>query len=774
MRNIRKMLVLATALVLTAAMNAAPKSEAAKVRAMIEKVNDYWQSNHKAEATPFWHVAAYHTGNMEAYRLTGKQKYLDYSVAWAGHNKWMGATSGDRSKWKYKYGETLEHVLFGDWQICFQTYIDLYNILPEDKRIKRAREVMEYEMSTPQHDYWWWADGLYMVMPVMTKLYKVTGNTQYLDKLYEYILYSDSIMLDRETGMYYRDAKYVYPKHKSANGKKDFWARGDGWVLAGLAKVLADLPADNRNYSFFADKYLRLAKAVAECQQPEGYWTRSMLDPEHAPGPETSGTAFFTYGLMWGVNNGLLSASEYMPVIDRAWEYLSMKALQKSGRVGYVQPIGERAIPGQVVDANSEADFGVGAFLLAACERVRYLEAKDNVQNAGDRQYWCTLLYQMAEPVLSNMAKGELQKNMQTEFSPSFDNRNRKVLYMECFGRLMAGLAPWLTLPDDDTVEGQQRKQLKAWALESYKNAVDPESPDYLCWGIGGQNLVDAAYVAESFIRGYDALWQPLDETTKQRYISEFTKLRDIDPPYTNWLLFSSTIESFLAKAGAPYDQYRVNSAIRKTEEWYTGDGWYADGPHFSFDYYSSYVFHPMYLETLQNMIDAKAYTRIHYRNYYKRALKRAQKFSIVLERLISPEGTFPVFGRSIPYRMATMQPLALMAWKEQLPGGLSNGQVRAALTAVMHCMFDGRENFNEKGYLTIGFCGRQPNVADWYTNNGSLYMTTLAFLPLGLPATHPFWTDAPQPWTNCKAWGGEPFPKDHYWEDGAATKDLF
>ena len=774
MRNIRKMLVLATALVLTAAMNAAPKSEAAKVRAMIEKVNDYWQSNHKAEATPFWHVAAYHTGNMEAYRLTGKQKYLDYSVAWAGHNKWMGATSGDRSKWKYKYGETLEHVLFGDWQICFQTYIDLYNILPEDKRIKRAREVMEYEMSTPQHDYWWWADGLYMVMPVMTKLYKVTGNTQYLDKLYEYILYSDSIMLDRETGMYYRDAKYVYPKHKSANGKKDFWARGDGWVLAGLAKVLADLPADNRNYSFFADKYLRLAKAVAECQQPEGYWTRSMLDPEHAPGPETSGTAFFTYGLMWGGNNGLLSASEYMPVIDRAWEYLSMKALQKSGRVGYVQPIGERAIPGQVVDANSEADFGVGAFLLAACERVRYLEAKDNVQNAGDRQYWCTLLYQMAEPVLSNMAKGELQKNMQTEFSPSFDNRNRKVLYMECFGRLMAGLAPWLTLPDDDTVEGQQRKQLKAWALESYKNAVDPESPDYLCWGIGGQNLVDAAYVAESFIRGYDALWQPLDETTKQRYIREFTKLRDIDPPYTNWLLFSSTIESFLAKAGAPYDQYRVNSAIRKTEEWYTGDGWYADGPHFSFDYYSSFVFHPMYLETLQNMIDAKAYTRIHYRNYYKRALKRAQKFSIVLERLISPEGTFPVFGRSIPYRMAAMQPLALMAWKEQLPGGLSNGQMRAALTAVMHRMFDGRENFNEKGYLTIGFCGRQPNVADWYTNNGSLYMTTLAFLPLGLPATHPFWTDAPQPWTNCKAWGGEPFPKDHYWEDGAATKDLF
>ena len=759
-------------LALAATLSAATKNEAAKVRAMIEKVNDCWQSKHSPEATPFWHVAAYHTGNMEAYRLTGNEKYLDYSLAWAEHNKWKGATSDNRQQWKYDYGETQDHVLFGDWQICFQTYVDLYNILPDDNRIRRAREVMENEMGTPQNDYWWWADGLYMVMPVMTKLYRVTGNTQYLDKLYEYILFSDSIMLDEETGMYFRDGKYVYPKHKSTNGKKDFWARGDGWVLAGLAKVLQDLPADWTHRDFFVKKYQKLAHSVAACQQAEGYWTRSMLDPEHAPGPETSGTAFFTYGLQWGVNNGYLDAKEYMPVIDRAWKYLSEKALQKDGRVGYVQPIGERAIPGQVVDAKSEADFGVGAFLLAACERVRYLEAQQTASN--DRRYWCDLLYSMAAPVLSNMAKGELQKNMQTEFSPSFDDRNKKVLYMECFGRLMAGVAPWLSLPDDDTAEGKQRKQLREWALQSYKNAVDPKSPDYLAWGISGQNLVDAAYVAESFIRAYDALWIQLDETTKQRYVKEFTNLRGIDPPYTNWLLFSSTIESFLAKVGAPYDQYRVNSAIRKTEEWYTGDGWYADGPDFAFDYYSSYVFHPMYLETLQNMADAKQVTRIQYAEYYKRALKRTQKFSIVLERMISPEGTFPVFGRSIPYRLAAMQPLALMAWYQKLPEGLSNGQVRAALTAVMHRMFDGGDNFNEGGYLTIGFRGRQPNVADWYTNNGSLYMTTLAFMPLGLPASHPFWTDSAQPWTQVKAWNGQPFPKDHHWDDGAAIKDLW
>lgn len=758
------------ALTSSVAAFSATTKQSKEVRAIIDKVNTYWQSNNAPEVRAFWDNAAYHTGNMEAYFLTGNDAYREYSEKWAEHNQWKGAKSNDRANWKYSYGESDDYVLFGDWQICFQTYADLYNILPDDKRIRRAREVMEYEMSTPKHDYWWWADGLYMVMPVMTKLHKITGNKQYLDKLYEYITYSDSIMFDPEENLYYRDGKYVYPKHKSANGKKDFWARGDGWVLAGLAKVLKDLPAEYEHRKFFEDRYRNMADAVVKSQRPEGYWSRSMLDEEHAPGYETSGTAFFTYGLLWGINNGYLNDPKYLDAAQKGWNYLKNVALQKDGRVGYVQPIGEKAIPGQVVDSKSTANFGVGAFLLAACEYVRFLEKESN----EDRAYWVDLLYKMAAPVLSNMAEGNLQKNMIVEVSPNWDGRNKGVTYMETFGRLMAGIAPWLSLPDDETDEGMKRKQLRDWALKSYRNAVDPESPDYLLWRGHGQALVDAAYIAESFLRGYDALWEPLDDTTKSRYIEEFSQLRRVDPPYTNWLLFSSTIEGLLAKAGAQYDEYRVNSAIRKVEEWYTGDGWYADGPEFAFDYYSSYVFHPMYLETLQALKDSKAYTRIHYSNYYNRALRRAQKYSIVLERLISPEGTFPVFGRSIPYRMATMQPLALMAWYEKLPAGLTNGQVRSALTAVMHRMFDDKENFNEGGFLTIGFAGRQPNIADWYTNNGSLYMTSLSFLPLGLPATHPFWTDAQQPWTSQKAWSGQPFPKDHHWGETEKFKDLF
>jgi len=223
-------------------------------------------------------------------------------------------------------------------------------------------------MSTDPVDYWWWADGLYMVMPVMTKLYRVTGKEVYLEKLQEYYNYAKSIMYDEATGLFFRDAKYLYPKHYTLNHEKDFWARGNGWVFAGLAKVLADLPANHPSRPQFENDYKKMALALKKEQMPGGFWTRSILDPDHAPGQETSGTAFFAYGFLWGINNDYLPEEEFLPIALNAWDYLVGSAIDKSGQVGYVQPIGERAIPGQVVDKNSTANFGVGAFLLAASE----------------------------------------------------------------------------------------------------------------------------------------------------------------------------------------------------------------------------------------------------------------------------------------------------------------------------------------------------------------------------------------------------------------------
>lgn len=457
----------------------------------------------------------------------------------------------------------------------------------------------------------------------------------------------------------------------------------------------------------------------------------------------------------------------------------------------------------------------LAALLLLLVTVTTPLSAKGKkaVKQASDREVWTTLLYRMAQPVLEPMSEGRLQEVMSfesgnLEVSPTWDGRNKKVSYMEAFARLMAGLAPWLSLPDDDTAEGLQRRQLREWALKAYANAVDPESPDYLGWGSGGQTLVDAAYLVESFHRGWDALWEPLDKQTKLRYVRELQQLHRYDPPYQNWFLFCGMEESFLMKAQKSleksgvdlkaegfdlpiYDAFRIKTAANKAEEWYIGDGWYADGPSFAYDYYNSYVIHPMYAEIVEMVCDVnpKASYMIHAidPNTYKtlgptdrldKIRERMQKFSVILERMVSPEGTYPVFGRSIPYRLAVFQPLAMLAWQKRLPEQLSNGQVRAAITAVMKRMYAADlytlglsnvpastpTNFNQGGFLTIGFVGSHPNVADIYTNNGSLYMTSLAFLPLGLPADDPFWTDPAESWTSKKAWEGEDFPKDHKW----------
>lgn len=378
-------------------------------------------------------------------------------------------------------------------------------------------------------------------------------------------------------------------------------------------------------------------------------------------------------------------------------------------------------------------------------------------KTVSDREVWSELCYKIAQPILENMSKGELQKNMNLELSPTWDGRNKKVAYMEAFGRLMAGISPWLALPDDDTKEGKMRKQLRDWAVQSYKNAVDPNSPDCLLWEGPTQILVDAAYIAESFMRAPDATWNLLDETTKQRYIDHFIGLRVIRPAYNNWLLFRAMTESFLLSIGEKADQYALTVAVNKINEWYLSDGWYSDGPEFALDYYNSYVIHPMYIEVLEVCNANKFWTPIS----TKLAIKRMQRFNTFLERLISPEGTYPAFGRSVVYRMGAFQTMALAAWKYGLPEGLSNGQVRSALTAVMKNMFAVEGNFDDENYLRLGFAGHQPDLSNYYTNNGSLYMTSLVYMPLGLPADHPFWTSPAEPWTSQKAWTGKEFPID-------------
>lgn len=353
------------------------------VRTLIENINDAYQKAHPYNRRSFWDYAVYHTGNMAAWRVTGKRDYLEYSMNWGNYNNWYGSIGDDPSQWKYGYGEGSNYALFGDWQCCFQTYIDIYNDtegeLSEEQRgvfVARANQVMDYMMRSDTIDYWWWADALYMAMPVMTKMWKLTGDEGYLNKLDDCFQYSKNLMYSEEDDLFFRDANYIYPQHKTTNGKPDFWSRGNGWVVAGLAKTLADMPEGNTHRDTYARVYNKMCSAIVPCQHAEGFWTESLKDSLYARCRESSGTCLFTFGLLWGINNGLLSESEYWPTVERAWNYLTEIALQRNWTVGYMQPIGAAANENAVLYPSNVTNFGTGAFLLAASEMLRYLENK--------------------------------------------------------------------------------------------------------------------------------------------------------------------------------------------------------------------------------------------------------------------------------------------------------------------------------------------------------------------------------------------------------------
>lgn len=233
---------------------------------------------------------------------------------------------------------------------------------------------------------------------------------------------------------------------------------------------------------------------------------------------------------------------------------------------------------------------------------------------------------------------------------------------------------------------------------------------------------------------------------------------------YNNWLLFAAINEAFLLMISEEWDPMRIETAIRKIDEWYAGDGWIGDGDIFHFDYYNSYVMYPMSIEVLEVLVAKKAQFAATFppADYLARFMKRAQRYCEHLERMVSPVGTYPPLGRSITYRTSAFQPMALLSWRHALGDKLSNGQVRSAMTAVHRALFTPPSNFNQAGFLTIGFAGEQTSLGDRYSNNGSMYITTAGFLALGLPADDPYWTAPAVPWTQKKAYGGQPFPRDY------------
>ena len=374
------------------------------------------------------------------------------------------------------------------------------------------------------------------------------------------------------------------------------------------------------------------------------------------------------------------------------------------------------------------------------------------------REYWAKQAYNMSFPVLDALSKDKLKETMPVE---QFDNANRQqYAHLEAVGRLLCGIAPWLELPQDNSKEGRLRAEMLSLAHQGLQNAVDPTAKDYLNFEGKGQPLVDAAFLAQAFIRSPEKLWGGLDNTTKKRLLIEFKKTRTTKPPLNNWVLFSAMVEAFLQKIEGECQIIRVDNALKTLEQWYVGDGQYKDGPIFHNDYYNSFVIQPMLLDIVVVMNQNDSTNNLYSNERVKIINVRASRYAEVLERSISPEGTFPVVGRSILYRTGCMQSLAQAVLLKTLPKNISEGQVREALTLVMKNLLEAKDTYKD-GWLTMGFGGAQRDSGEPYLCTGSMYLASTIFLTLGLPADDTFWTSPPQEWTSKKAWSGKPFKRD-------------
>ena len=372
------------------------------------------------------------------------------------------------------------------------------------------------------------------------------------------------------------------------------------------------------------------------------------------------------------------------------------------------------------------------------------------------RARWLTTLQRLAEPVLTNLAAGTLKARMPVEEASGANRRD--VTHLEAFGRLMAGIAPWLELEDAPADERAVQARYRALAARALAHALDPGSPDALNFTQGGQPLVDAAFLAQAVLRAPRVLQHGLEPATRTRLVAAFESARVIQPGFNNWLLFAATVEAALKALGADWDRMRVDYALRQHEQWYRGDGAYSDGPAFHWDYYNSFVIHPMLVDVLAAVGDAHpAWTALRAKQEV-----RATRYAGVLERLVAPDGTFPPVGRSIAYRCGAFQALAQAALRHILPAEVAPAQGREALTAVIGRALDAPKTFDADGWLTIGLAGHQPGIGERYISTGSLYLCAMALLPLGLPASDPFWADAPEAWTAKRAWAGLDFPIDH------------
>jgi len=328
-----------------------------EVISKMKLANDYWISQNSNPGNNQWARAVYFTGNMDFYKIYPKETYLQYANLWANNSNWSlnGGTATRNA----------------DNQTCGQVYIDLYNLdqAKQQNKISAIKTSIDNMVVSTKSDDWWWIDALFMAMPVYTRLGVLYNDSSYFNKMHD-IYYNTKVtrgLYNTTENLWYRDETFD-PPYATKNGQDSYWARGNGWVIAAHVRVLQLLPTNDSHRNEYIETLQKMAEALKIRQRADGFWNTSLDDPAEFDGPETSGTAFFTYGIAWGINNHLLDSVTYTPIVLKAWQGLTTIALQPNGFLGYTQGVG--ASPA-LASAGTTQDFGVGAFLLAGTEILK-------------------------------------------------------------------------------------------------------------------------------------------------------------------------------------------------------------------------------------------------------------------------------------------------------------------------------------------------------------------------------------------------------------------
>lgn len=371
------------------------------------------------------------------------------------------------------------------------------------------------------------------------------------------------------------------------------------------------------------------------------------------------------------------------------------------------------------------------------------------------RNLWVEAMLKIASPVLEALSKEKLHILLPSDFHAEM----KSFRCLEAFGRTICGIAPWLELEGLKGEEAQLQRYYRNLVRICIDKATDPSSDDFMNFNNGKQPLVDAAFLSHGIMRAPRQLFELLDDRVKVNLISALKSTRKIEPNESNWLLFSSMVEAALWMFGEETEDVRLYRGIKCfVNEWYCGDGVYGDGKCFHFDYYNSFVIQPQLLDIVQSCVSKDKWLK----EIYPIVEKRASRYAELLERLIAPDGSYPILGRSVCYRFGAFQLLSQAVLQGFLPKTLLPEQVRTALTAVIKKCMDNPDIFDREGWLTPGVYGCQPQLAEEYINIGSLYLCCAVFLPLGLHPETRFWSAPDADWTQKKIWLGEYAEIDH------------